>query len=108
MGWKNQFVSALGNTIYPYAKRPMPTPGFKDRAIYPAFSLPAFSIQGRGYIYGFGRGPTVVSPYPQMNYTQAQVITGLNGLVYGGQHQQALINLEDYLKDSNPGSAGAS
>lgn len=97
MSWSNQYCPAPA-TIYPNAKKRVPDPNTGNVAIYPAFSLPGFSVQGPGYVYGNGNGPYVVNPYPQRVYAQAQQISGLPGVVYGGAYQQKLINLGDYLR----------
>lgn len=99
MAWGNKFVPAVsGGALYPnVAKPPAGTPGAMNRAVYPAFSLPAFSIQGPGFIYGNGRGPAVVATVPMLDYARVQVIDGINGTVFGGIYQQGLINLEAYV-----------
>lgn len=92
---KNQAPWDWLNRVFPYSPRPMPTPGVKNYAMYPGFSLPGQSVYGNGNVYGNGSSPIPpISATPQMMFHQAQVANGVQGITYGGVQPQGLVDME--------------
>lgn len=88
------------NPLHRYVPREVPGPGTGNFAFLPFQSLPAYSVQGPGIIFGGGTsGFDVLQPFPQMYVSQAAKIDGQNGQVYGGVYSQGLIDMDKYIKD---------
>lgn len=87
------------NRVFRYVPKEVPGPGSGNWAMLPGFSLPGNSIAGPGVIFGNGTSPvTPLLEYPQMVYNQAQVVDGVNGVVFGGINPQGLVDMEKLVK----------
>ena len=86
------------NSVFRYKAREVPGPGSGKYSIQPGFSLPGSSLGGPGVIYGGGSSGLDVLAGPQLYYHQAQVVDGVNGVVFGGINPQGLVDMDKLIK----------
>lgn len=86
------------NKVFKYVPKEVPGPGSGNWAMLPGFSLPGESIGGPGVIFGGGSSGLDVLAGPQLYYHQAQVLDGVNGVVFGGINPQGLVDLDKLVK----------
>lgn len=81
----------------------LPTPGARDKAYLPQFSLPGGALQGNGIIYNGGTSYIGVLPEPPMYSLQAPVIVGPQGIPYQGGYLTGLVDLNAMFAAQNRG-----
>lgn len=86
------------NMLFPYKEKAVPGPGTGNWAMLPAFSLPGNSIGGAGVIFGNGSSGLDILPGQQLVYSQAQVTSGVEGVVFGGMNPQGLVDMDKLIK----------
>jgi len=86
------------NRVFKSVPREIPGPGTGNYATLPAFSLPGSSVTGPGVMFGGGTSGLEILPGPQMYYHQAQVVNGVNGVVFGGINPQGLVDMDKLVK----------
>jgi len=85
-----------GDRLHPRVAPRLPGPGADGWALLPDQPKMAYAVQGAGYIVR-NNGASQVFSGPQVFWKDAQIASGVNGIVYMGAYQQGLINYEAYL-----------
>lgn len=105
MTFRNEVISPFGpQSPYTFVQANLlPTPGARDKAYMPQFSLPGDALQGRGIVYN--GGTTFIGTLQEApGYSlQAPRVDGINGIVYAGAQLQGLIDPEAMLLKAKAG-----